>query len=371
MARVLLSGMLDRRIKERLRTVNIATRKRCLFRLRGLYIFWMLLAMPLAASTARVYITNHAGTTISVVDPATNTVVEEIKGIEVPEAVTFSPDGSRVYITQGPENVLTVLDRKTKKEIKKVPLSGHANDLAATKDGKLVLVCIADTPGALDIIDAASLERVKSLPTKEHLHDVVVTPDSRYAVATSPTAHSIIVFDLQSQAVAWDLQFDRETAVPAIESNPDGSAHRIFVELDPMRGFAVVDFAKRQEVTRITFPDDEPTVVPSGRPSHGIGVAPDRKTLWVVSRTYDCVFVYSLPEIRLLGRVHLPELKPPGHDAIGGSPNWVTFAPDSATAYVANAADRSVSAIDMKTLKAVARIPTGEEPGRMNTLVLP
>src|SRR5580704_2991978 len=129
MARVVLSGMLNRRIKERLRTMNINTRKRYLFRLRGLGIFWMLIAIPLAASTARVYITNHAGITISVVDPATNTVVEEIKGIEVPEAVNFSPDGSRVYITQGPENVLTVLDRKTHKEIKKVPLSGHANDL--------------------------------------------------------------------------------------------------------------------------------------------------------------------------------------------------------------------------------------------------
>jgi YVTN family beta-propeller protein len=30
-----------------------------------------------------------------------------------------------------------------------------------------------------------------------------------------------------------------------------------------------------------------------------------------------------------------------------------------------------VSAIDVKTLKAVARIPVGEAPGRMNTLVLP
>jgi YVTN family beta-propeller protein len=351
--------------------MNLTTMKRCLCSLRHLGILWMLLAMPLAAGTARIYITNLAGTTISVVDPATNTVVQEIKNIEVPESVQFSPDGSRVYITQGPENVLTVLDRKTEKLIKKVPISGHANDLAVTRDGKYVLVCISETPGALDIIDTTSLEKVKSIPTKNRLHDIVLTPDGKYAVATSPQGQFASVFDLRSQEPAWQIQFDQGVLVPAIERGPDGSARRLFVQLSGLRGFAVVDFEKRQEVARIKFPDDEPTVPPSGTPSHGIGIAPDGKTLWVVSRIYDCVFVYSLPELQLMGRVHLPEIKPPGHDPIGGSPNWVTFTPDSKMVYVANGADRSVSAIDVKTLKAVARIPTGEEPGRMSTLVLP
>jgi DNA-binding beta-propeller fold protein YncE len=81
-------------------------------RLRHLGILWMLLAMPLAASTVRIYIPNHAGTTIQIVDPTSNKVVDEIKDIENPEAVSFSPDGSRVYITQGSENVLNVFDRK-------------------------------------------------------------------------------------------------------------------------------------------------------------------------------------------------------------------------------------------------------------------
>jgi YVTN family beta-propeller protein len=351
--------------------MNLATTKSCLCRLSQLGVPWVLLAMPLAASTVRIYVTNLAGTTISIVDPVANKVVQEIKDIEVPESVQFSPDGSRVYITQGPENVLTVLDRKTEKEIKKVPISGHANDLAITRDGKYALVCISETPGALDIIDTTSLEKVKTIPTKSRLHDIVLTADGKYAVATSPEGKFVIVFDLRSQEPAWQIQFDQGVLVPAIESAPDGSAKRLFVQLMGLRGFAVVDFEKRQEVARIKFPDDEPTVPPSGTPSHGIGIAPDGKTLWVVSRIYDSVFVYSLPELQPLGRVNLPRITPPGHDPIGGSPNWVAFTPDSKMVYVANGADRSVSAIDAKTMKAVARIPTGEEPGRMSTLVLP
>jgi len=329
----------------------------------------MILAMPLAAGTARIYVTNHAGTTISIVDAAKNKVVEDIKDIEVPEAVDFSPDGSRVYITNGSENVLRVLDRKTQKEIKQVPLSGHANDLAATPDGKWVLVCIGQVPGGLDVFDTTSLEKVKTIPAETRLHDIVVSADSKYAVTTSPNGKFVRVFDLTSQQVAWQVQFDQGTLVPAIENGPDGSPRRIFVQLAETDGFAVIDFATQKEVARIKFPADGPSFTRNGPPSHGIGVAPDGKTLWIDSGTYDCIFVYSLPDLKRMGRVDLPKVMPPGREAISGVPDWVAFSPDSKTVYVTNEGDRSVSAIDSRALKAVARIPVGEAPGRMNTLV--
>ena len=47
----------------------------------------------------RVYITNSAGDSIHVIDPATNKVVQEIKDYVGAHGVAFSPDGSRVYVT--------------------------------------------------------------------------------------------------------------------------------------------------------------------------------------------------------------------------------------------------------------------------------
>jgi YVTN family beta-propeller protein len=333
---------------------------------------WMLLAMPLAAGTAQVYITNHAGTTISIVDVAKNKVVEEIKDIEVPEAVDFSPDGSRIYITNGPEEVLRVLDRKTHQEIKQIPLSGHANDLAATPDGKWIVVCIAQVPGGLDIFDAKSLEKVKTIPSETRLHDVVISADSKWAVTTSPNANGrfVRVFDLTKQEAAWQVQFDQGTLVPAIENAPDGSPRRIFVQLAELEGFVVIDFAARKEVARIAFPTEGPSYTRNGPPSHGLGVSPDGKALWIDNGTHDCIFVYSLPDLKLMGRVDLPKVMPPGREPISGVPDWVAFSPDSKTVYVTNEGDRSVSVVDAKSMKAIARIPVGEAPGRMNTLAL-
>jgi YVTN family beta-propeller protein len=344
-------------------------------RVKILSIFWILVSVSLHASSVRIYVANHAGTTISVVDPETNTVVGEIKDIEVPEAVRFSPDGSRIFITQGPmngpTNVLTVLNRKTGELVAKVPITGHANEMTVTPDGKLILVCIADLPGALDIIDSTSLQKIKTVPVESRLHDVVVTQDGKYAVATSPEGKFAVVFDLESEQIAWYMRFDQGALVPAIESNPDGSPRRLFLNLTGTRGFAVIDFQTHQEVTRIKFPEDEPTVSSALSPSHGLGIAPNGKTLWAVSRIHNCVFVYSLPDLHFLGRVPLPKVLPPGHDPVGGYPNWITFTPDGKKAYVSSSGDMSVSAIDTQTLKPVARIPMGEQPARMTTVTFP
>lgn len=50
------------------------------------------------ARNVRIYVTNSAGNTVDVIDPATNKTVQTIYGIELPHGVVFSADGSRVSI---------------------------------------------------------------------------------------------------------------------------------------------------------------------------------------------------------------------------------------------------------------------------------
>jgi len=338
----------------------------------------LLVAVPLAAATARIYVTNRGGTTISVIDPATNKVVQTIKGIEAPEVVRFSPDGSRLYIATRSVDVLYVMDRKSGKYIKKVPLSGWANDAMVTNDGKLILVCIRNTgteavdAGALDIIDAKSLVKIKSIPTKRGLHDISVTADGKYAATGSPGGQVITVFDLQKMEIAWELPYDQGILPLVIESNPDGSGHRIFAQLNRTNGFSVVDFATHKEIARIKNPDEPSGFTPGCEGiSHGIGISPDHKTLWSNSRPANAVFIYSLPDLKLMGHVSLPETPVPGKSPRGGGPSWITFTPDSRTVYVSTCGTKSVSAIDVETMKELTRIPVGEMPDRISTLIVP
>src|ERR1700680_1016286 len=126
----------------------------------------LLLALPLAASTVRIIQTNSAGDNVHIIDPATNKVVGVINGIEVSHGAAAAPDGSRYYISNEGESTLDVVDRKTLKVTKRIPLTGHPNNIAIGKDGRRVYVSIAEAPGAVDVIDTVSMERVKSIPVK-------------------------------------------------------------------------------------------------------------------------------------------------------------------------------------------------------------
>jgi YVTN family beta-propeller protein len=105
-------------------------------------------------------------------------------------------------------------------------------------------------------------------------------------------------------------------------------------------------------------------------PSHGMGVAPDNKTLWVTSILANSIVAYSLPDLKVIGRVRLPELRVPGREPMAAVPNWVTFTADSRQVYVSNAALNSVSAIDTQAMQQIAEIAVGQAPKRIGTLEL-
>jgi YVTN family beta-propeller protein len=347
--------------------------------LRRVSYFCVLLLLPvtLAASTERLYVVNDAGTTITEIDPATNKVVRTIGDVEVPRGIHASPDGRRLYVTNGVDHVLDVLDQKTLARIKRIPLDGEADDVKLTPDGKRVLITIhafPGAPGALDIVDTTSLEKVKTIVTKSWLHDMGVTADGKYAVAGSPGGDMktavVTVFDLKKEEIAWEVQLDRGVTPLAIESNPDGSARRLFLTLEKFNGFSVVDFESHKETARIELPKEPSGYGTGTAQSHGIAIAPDGKSVWVNCEPCNSVYAYSLPDLKLIGHVEMPALRMPGKTPTG-MPYWVIFAPSGKTVYVAVAVLRQVVAIDPATMKIVATIPVGEVVDRMSVDVLP
>ena len=323
-----------------------------------------LATLPLQAATVRIVQTNSAGDSVMLIDPATNTVVGEIKEIEVNHGAAVAPDGSRFYITNEAESTLDIADAKTLKVTKHIPLTNHPNNIAVSKDGKRVYVAIVGGPGAVDVIDAASMTRAKSIRTEGGIHNVYVTPDGRFVVAGSIIGKKINVIDQAKEEIVWTLATEEGVRPMAFDVNPDGATKRIFAQLSGFNGFVIVDFAKQQVVDKIKLPELPPaervTQGLQGSPSHGLAIAPDGKTLCVLSKMNTRVYMYSLPDLKLLGEAK-----------VGHHPDWLTFTPDSKRVYVANAGSNSVSVVDVAGRKEIAQIPVGQVPKRNITAVLP
>jgi YVTN family beta-propeller protein len=205
------------------------------------------------------------------------------------------------------------------------------------------------------------MKNIKSIPVKGAVHNTYVTPDGKYVVAGSVANKMLTVIDEETLQPSWELKFDLGVRPIAFERAPDGSTSRMFVQLSGYNGFAVVNFKTHEEVARIKLPS-EPSGghAEGGAPSHGIGVSPDNKSLWVDSSLSNAVFVYSLPDLKVQGYVKTGEV-----------PDWITFTPDGKRIYVANSGSNSVSAIDTVARKEIAQIPVGEVPKRNGTVVLP
>ena len=315
-----------------------------------------------AQSQVRIVQTNSRGDNIHLIDPETNRIVGEITGVPINHGAAASPDGRRLYFTSEAEQSLAVVDTNTLAVTKKIPLTGRPNNMSISRDGRRVYVGIVSQPGAVDVIDTATLERVKRIPTKGGIHNVYVTPDGRHVVAGSIAGRLMTVIDATTEEPVWTL-FEEGVRPIAFETNPDGSTKRLFVQISNLHGFAVVDWAQRKEVARITLPDIPEAQRDKGpfnaSPSHGIGVAPDGRTLWVCSRPNGKVYAYSLPDLQLLGGVD-----------VGPRPDWLTFTPDSRRVYVATETTDSVTVIDVPSRTEVTRVTVGDAPKRNITIVL-
>jgi YVTN family beta-propeller protein len=321
-------------------------------------------AVALDAASVRIIQTNAAGDSVMLIDPATNKVVGQIDGIEVNHGAAAAPDGSRLYITNEAESTVDVADAKTLKVIKKIPLTNHPNNIAISKDGRRVYAAIVAGVGAVDVIDTSTLTRAKSIRTEGGIHNTFVTPDGKYVVAGSIIGKKISIIDAKSEEIAWTIPMEAGVRPMCFETNPDGSTKRIFVQLSDFHGFVTVDWTSKELVDRVKLPEvpanERHTEGLQGSPSHGIGIAPDGKTLWVNSKMNSHVYVYSMPDLKFIGGVK-----------VGDHPDWLTFTPDSQRIYVANAGSNSVSAIDIDSRKEIARIPVGQVPKRNITAVLP
>jgi len=319
----------------------------------------------------RIIQTNGAGDNLHIIDPVTDTVVAEITGIEVNHGAAVPPDGSRIYVSNEADHTLDVVDAKSLKVTKQIPLTARPNNIAITRDGRKVYVAINFAPGGVDVIDTTSLTKSKNIALNGvTIHNPFVTPDGKYLVAASGSAQTRIatVIDTQTDQPVWSIEFEEGTSIRPLTftTNPDGSTKWMLVNLAGLNGFAVVDFATHKEIKRIRNPyaggDLRASIFSAGQtiPSHGVFVAPDGRSAWVSSRWDNCVYAYSLPDLKLIGYV-----------PVGADPMWMTFTPDSRKLYVASNAAATVSVVDTAAMKELTRIPVGQGPRRNITAMLP
>ena len=96
------------------------------------------LSINVAAQTA--YITNYNDNTVSVINVATNTVMDTITVGANPYGVSVSPDGSKVYVANSGDNTVSVINTATNTVSATITVGSYPDGVSVSPDGSKVYV---------------------------------------------------------------------------------------------------------------------------------------------------------------------------------------------------------------------------------------
>jgi YVTN family beta-propeller protein len=323
-----------------------------------------------------IWVSNMMGGSIDIVDPITLKIVDQINCVSSPDRVEFSPDGNTAYVPDRVEHNVTVIDARTGAIETKIPLIARPNMSVISRDGGKVYAGIwpldgeENKRGYTQVIDTARLKVVKTIDVQGGIHDPWMSPDGKELLLMSPEGRFMDLFDTRNEHLLWICCHDAEIGTMNMEAAPDGSTSRIFFSYAGYPGIVVISAATGKELERVPYP------VPTSGPYKGIApasgngkdlgfhggeISPDGKTYWVMQGSW--VRWFALPSLKFEGEIHLALDDQAGlayKPIIEGS--WLTISPDGKTVYAVRPGRDLLSVIDVKTMKEVAEVPTGEYP---------
>jgi DNA-binding beta-propeller fold protein YncE len=215
--------------------------------------------------------------------------------------------------------------------------------MAITPDGKLLYVPSFEGD-TWNVVDGASGDVVKVIETKSGAHNTVCGLDGQRMYLAGLKSPSLAVADTKTHLV---IKAVGPFSAPVRPFTVNGDQTRCFVNVNNLLGFEIGDLTSGKVLAKIEVEGfKKGPVKRHGCPSHGIGLTPDEKEIWLCDGHNSHVHVFDMTA-NPPKQTHSIKLRE--------QPGWVTFSLDGRHAYPSTG-----EVIDTKT-KKIAFTLTDEE----------
>ncbi len=259
------------------------------------------------------------------------------------KGVCASASTGRIYV--GTTTTLTSLDLVSEKVLWEKSYQGGCDRMAIAPDGRTIYLPSFERDH-WNIVEALEGSTLARITPKSGSHNTVYGLDGKHAYLAGLKSPLLTVADARTHRMERVVG-PFETPVRPFTIN--GRQTLCFVNVNGLLGFEVGDLATGRKLHRVEVEGYKAGPVKRhGCPSHGIGLTPDEKELWVVDGFNK--------------RVHLFDatVMPPKQVAsleVRDEPGWITFSIDGQYAYPSTG-----EVIDVATRKTVATL--ADEQGR-------
>jgi DNA-binding beta-propeller fold protein YncE len=252
-----------------------------------------------------------------------------IKRIQTPASREAMPDNikgvcacaetGRLYFTT--RSKLYCFDLLTEETLWEVSPPHGTDRMSITPDGKIIYVPSFEKD-TWNVIDAASGSLLASIETKSGAHNTVVSRDGQRMYLGGLKSPLLFVADTRTHEIV-DRVGPFSGAIRPFTVN--STRTRAYICVNDCLGFEIGDLTTSKKLHRVEVQGvTRGQVKRHGCPSHGIGLTPDEREVWVVDAANQLVHVFdnTVEPPKQMQSIHLRE-----------QPGWITFSLDGKLAY--------------------------------------
>jgi DNA-binding beta-propeller fold protein YncE len=256
---------------------------------------------------------------------------ENVKGV-VANAKT-----GRLYVSTIKR--VAAIDLTTDRLLWNKEYDGGADRLAISPDGKILYIPSLEGPH-WNVVDAASGQVISKVVTNSGAHNTIYGPDGTAVYLAGLRSPLLSIADPRTHKVTKQVGPFGNVIRPF---TINGAQTLCFVNVNDLLGFEVGDIKTGKMLHRVEVTGFEKGPVKRhGCPSHGVGLTPDEKELWLSDGHNERVHIF---DATVMPPKQVASIK------LRDQPGWVTFSMDGRYGYPSTG-----EVIDTKTRQIVVAL---------------
>jgi DNA-binding beta-propeller fold protein YncE len=261
-----------------------------------------------------------------------------VKGVAVSLAT------NSIYVTT--LEALQRIDLATEKIVWEKQYEGGCDRLSISPDGKIIYLPTLEKEH-WNVVDAETGEVIKQIQTNSGAHNTLYGPDGANVYMAGLRTPTLGVADTRTHAMIKQVGPFSHAIRPF---TINGSQTLCYVNVNGLLGFEIGDLRTGNKLHRVEVEGfQQGTVKRHGCPSHGVGLTPDEKEVWLCDAANQRMHIFdnTVMPPKQVANVELRD-----------QPGWITFSLDGKHAYPSTG-----EIVDIKTRKIIATLK--DEKGNM------
>ena len=200
----------------------------------------------------RLFVSALGNDTVEVLDLASGKDIHSITGMQEPQGVFYAPESNRIFIANGGDGSVHILDGSSYQPLSIVQYSSDADDIRYDAVHKQVYVGYGS--GGLGVLDAMTGKELGTVRLRGHPEAFEVTDGGARIYVNVPTENVIAVADWNRRSVIlrWPMANYRDNFPMAF----DKLEHRLFVVCRRPAELLVLDAKSGKVITHIAVAGD-------------------------------------------------------------------------------------------------------------------